>query len=117
MATKRKRRIRSPHPGVVLLERTLPSGRVAWQARYRDPDTGKLRKPMLDSGALPTHEARRLWAIAKSKDLAKRRMDLAAGAAPKAARPFAEAVAGYVDSSEQRLRKRTLKVYQQGIRR
>ncbi len=56
---RRKRRIRSPHPGVVLLKRTLPSGAVSWRARYPEPDTGRTEYLTLDRTALPTAEARR----------------------------------------------------------
>lgn len=110
MATK-KRRIRSPHPGVVLLDRTLPSGRRAVQARFTDPDTGKLHKPMLDLMALPTAEARRLWAIRKSKQLALRRMELAGGSARVEAKPIADAAADYMKSGKHRLRSKTLVTY------
>jgi integrase len=109
--SKRKQRIRSPHPGVVLLQRTLPSGKTAWQARYKDPDSGKLKKPMLDSIALPTHEARRLWAIQRSKTIAKRRMELEAGAQAVETRQLAIAIDDYVDNAKKRLRAKTLTTY------
>jgi integrase len=117
MAVKKKRRIRSPHPGVVLLDRTLPSGRRAVQARYTDPDTGKLHKPLLDLVALPTHEARVLWAKRLSQTLAKRRMDIEAGTPKRIEKSFADAISEYVKSGERRLRARTLVVYMQGIKR
>jgi integrase len=115
MASK-KGRIRSPHPGVVLLDRMLPSGRKAVQARFRDPDTGKLHKPMLDLVALPTAEARTLWAKRKSQALAKRRMDLAGGAPVKSETPLSGAIDTYVDDAKHRLRASTLRTYRhQGI--
>lgn len=94
---KRKRRVRSPHPGVVLLERVLPSGVVRFQARYVDPDSGKLRKPLLDPIALPTAEARRKWAIDKAQSLAARRMLLASGAPRLEGKPVPDAIRDYLD--------------------
>lgn len=97
---KRKRRVRSPHPGVVLLERVLPSGIVRFQARYVDPDSGKLRKPLLDPVALPTAEARRKWAIDKAQSLAARRMQLASGAPRLEGKPIADAIRDYLHTCE-----------------
>lgn len=111
----KKRRTRSPHPGVVLLDRTLPSGRKAVQARFRDPDSGKLHKPMLDLVALPTQEARRLWAMRKSKELAKRRMDIEGGAALTTSRQLDQALTSYFESAAHRLRGKTLVTYRLAI--
>lgn len=65
---KRKRRIRSPHPGVVLLEREGKKG-TSWRARYVDPDTGKTIYEPLDRRTLSTKEVRIEWAKKKSKQL------------------------------------------------
>src|SRR4051794_25008271 len=77
---RKRKRIRSPHPGVYVIGRTLSSGAVAYRARYADPDSRRTVWITLDLVALPTREARALWAKRKSQELAKRRMDLAAGA-------------------------------------
>lgn len=112
MAAKKKRRvIRSPHSGVVLKQRALPSGATAWRARFTDPDTGRETYVTLDAVALPTAEARRLWAIRKSKDLAKRRMELEAGADRVRAKPLADAIADYEREARNRLRDKTLETY------
>jgi integrase len=108
---KTKRRIRSPHPGVYLLRRTLPSGSVVWQARYEEPDSGKIRKPILDAVAFPTHEARTLHAKRLSKSLARRRGDLAGGAPRAESKAIDEAIKDFVDAAANRLRGRTLKTY------
>jgi integrase len=108
---KKVRRMRSPHSGVVLTPRSLPGGGTSWRARYRDPDTGKLVFVTLNSVALPTHAARRQWAIRKSQNLAKRRMAIAGGATLITRTPLSEAVEGYLVACENRLRKRTLEVY------
>jgi hypothetical protein len=79
-ATRKKRRIRSPHPGVVLIKPNPADRHTYWRARFVDPDTGRSSKLRLDPFALPTAEARRSWAILKSKTLASRRMELESGA-------------------------------------
>src|SRR5262245_42088671 len=68
---KRKRRIRSPHPGVRLKRRVLRSGTVVWIARYRDPDTDREIDLTLDPVVLSTKDARVEWAKAKSRELAR----------------------------------------------
>lgn len=112
----KKRRIRSPHPGVVLKQRNLPSGASAWRARFDDPDTGREVYVTLDPIALSTAEARRLWAIRKSKALAKRRMELDAGAPIKSQTPMTDAIDAYVVDAKHRLRASTLRTYRhQGL--
>jgi hypothetical protein len=112
----KKRRIRSPHPGVVLKQRTLPSGASAWRARFDDPDSGREVYITLHPTELSTAEARRLWAIRKSKTLAKRRMELEAGAAIKSETPIAGAVDVYLVDAKHRLRASTLRTYRhQGL--
>jgi integrase len=113
----RKRRFRSPHPGVVLKRRTLPSGATAWRARFTDPDSGRETYLTLDPLALPTHEAQRLWAIRKAKEIAKRAMDLEAGAPKRFDKPFADAIDEYKEHARKRLRARTVVVYSEGIGR
>jgi integrase len=73
--SKQKRR---KHPGVTLLK-PEPERRIGWRGRYRDPDSGKVVKPSLDA-ALRTAEMRIDWAVRKSKAIAKRRLELEAGA-------------------------------------
>ena len=92
---KRKRRIRSPHPGVVLLRpdpKTTSHGHRSWRARWTDPDTQRLVKVTLDPEAIRTEEARRDWAVAKSKAIAKRRMALEAGAPQATGTALADAL-------------------------
>lgn len=115
---RRKQRVRSPHPGVVLKRRTLPSGATAWRARYTDPDTGRVVYATLDLTALGTAEARKQWAIAKARELARVRMDRAAGIeAPKEGPPIAKQIATYLEAAGARLRPRTLQVYGTAIER
>jgi integrase len=51
-----------------------------WRARVLDPDTEREEKVRLDPMALGSTEARRHWAIKKSKAIAKRQMELESGA-------------------------------------
>ncbi len=95
MATPRKRRIRSPHPGVVLLPPDPAQRRPHWRARFDDPDTERETKITLAD--LPTAEARRDWAIRKSRALGKRRMDLDAGAHRVTGTKLADALDRYFE--------------------
>lgn len=102
-----KRRTRSPHPGIVLIK---PRGsHTHWRARFTDPDTDKLEWPSL--AGLTTAEARRDWAIRKSRALTKRRLDLDAGAVRKTGIGFTDAIARYYEDHPH-LRERTVEVYQ-----
>jgi integrase len=114
---RRKRRIRSPHPGVVLNCRTLPSGREQWRARFTDPSTGRETDVTLDPVALPTQEARRLWAVRKSKALAKLEMDRKAGDHKGDPKPLAEALEAYRASAQLRLRPKTIVTYELAVAR
>src|SRR5262245_8052322 len=91
MAAK-KRRIRSPHPGVVLIP---PRGAyTSWVARYQDADSGKMINRKVDA-RYSTHEARRDWAIDKSKELFSRKLALEAGAPRATGTQLDDAVARY----------------------
>lgn len=118
MAKKRKaRRTRSPHPGVVLAARTLPSGGTSWRARYRDPLTGRVKWETLDA-SLSNAEKRTKWASDKSESLARQRVDLAAGIAPAPKlTTIDDAIKTYMESASVRLRPRTLKTYTLAIER
>ena len=72
MAKKRKQRIRSPHPGVVLIPPR--KDRVAWRARCDNPDTGGEEYVWLDPAVEGrTEGTRRGWAQSRSEDIEKRR--------------------------------------------
>jgi len=109
MAAKKKRRIRSPHPGVVLV---APRGEwhVTWRARYKDPDTDRTVWTRLDPVELPSPETRRDWAVDKSKELARRKMDLAAGAPRATGATVKDVLQRYYDD-HLRLGKRTKATY------
>jgi len=97
------------HPGVLILKRTLPSGRTAWQGRYRDPETTQTKKPMLTG---MTQERRKRWAIEVSRNIAGRRLEIEAGSVPRKPVPLAKAVKAYLEHCEgERLRPNTMTIY------
>jgi integrase len=114
---KRRQRIRSPHPGVVLIRRPLPSGASSWRARYEDPDTGHTTYQTLDPVALRTAKARELWAKRKAEALHARRAELGAGAAAIEPKPLADALASYRKVAKHRLRPKTVENYELGLTR
>ena len=114
--TKKKRRSKTQHPGVKLLEREK-EGQTLYLARWTDPGTGKARELSLLPLGLSTAEARRAWAIKKSRALAAQRGELeATGSLPPERPTPRQAVAGYLDRCA-RLRGRTLRTYGDDLRR
>lgn len=112
---KRKRPVRSRHPGVVIKERKLPSGATTYRARFTDPDTGREVYVTLDGElGLTTAEARTLWAKRKAQTLAERRAALAAGAPTKTKTTVDDAITGFF-SAQSHLRQRTLETYRQRV--
>lgn len=106
------RRIRSPHPGVVVLARmTGTPRRKTWRARYVDPDTRKTVYESLTKHGLTSKEARRTWAIRKSKLLASRRTAIELGARRLTKTPLGDAVAAYLRRCEREHRKATVDGY------
>jgi integrase len=106
---KRKKRRGPKHPGVTLIAAN-PGARVGHRARYKDPDTGRAVWVTLDPKKLTTLEQRQDWAVRKSRELAKRRMDLDAGAARATGTSLADAVQRYFDAHGH-LREKTRKIY------
>ncbi|MBI4612726.1 MAG: hypothetical protein HY720_03870 [Planctomycetes bacterium] len=106
------RRTRSPHPGVKMLRRSLPSGAVTWEARWRDPDTRRVVKASLSRLGLGSDEVRRDWAIRKSKALAARAASLAAGGEPRGEpMEIGEAINDYLTRAADRLAPATVYGY------
>ena len=108
--TKRRRRARSPHPGVKLKCRKNRDGRVAWRAVYVDPMTNRETAVTITGGILQltTVEARRAWAIQLSKSLARERAAIAAGTLVRRQTPISVAIAEYFATISQRLRPPTV---------
>ena len=104
MGAKKTRRIRSPHPGVVLL---APRGaRKSWRACWTDPDSGKETYEKLPT-TVTTMEQRRAWAIDKAKELNKRKVELEAGAVRASGRTLKAALDEYIEGNAN-LRPRTI---------
>lgn len=76
MPAKRKRRVRTSHPGVKLIKLQRKEGAL-WHARWVDPDTRRSQQVSLNSIGVTSDSARRAWAISKSRVIANRRAELA----------------------------------------
>lgn len=107
MATKKRRGAK--HPGVSLIA-PKPARRTGWIARYRDPDSMKLREESLPAAQAATAESRAEWAARKSRDIAKRRLELEGGA-PRATGTALDAALDRYFEGHPLLRDRTRKIY------
>jgi integrase len=117
VATKRttKRRIKSPHLGVVLLRRQLVRG-MSWQARWTDPDSGRVIRIQLSGENARNEDTRAAWAKKQSDALARRRMDLRSGVvAVVDPQSIDGAIDAYLTDARHRLRGRTIETYERGI--
>lgn len=108
---RRARRNRTAHRGVKLKEITYRSGATGWVARYRDPDTGKERQESLDQYGVTSEAARRQWATDKFDEIARRRGDLATGAAPHTGETVEDAIESYFDTKGARVKDSTKSTY------
>ncbi|MCW8140151.1 MAG: hypothetical protein KIT58_14725, partial [Planctomycetota bacterium] len=88
---------------------------MTWFARFVDPDSGREVDTNLTKVGLTTHEARREWAIRKSKALAKRRAEIEAGGARATDKTLADARADYFKTAGARLRERTIELYEEAV--
>ncbi len=97
---KKKARIRSGHPGVVIIRRVLPSGRETWRARWIDPDTGKNRSQALERIGETSEAKRTRWAKQKSDEIQARKRALAKGATPHSETTIKDAIALYFKDAD-----------------
>ncbi|MCB9893536.1 MAG: tyrosine-type recombinase/integrase [Planctomycetes bacterium] len=111
---RKKRRVRSPHPGVVVLERERATGTV-YLARWTDPDTGRRVELSLSTPdlRLTNAELRKDWAVKKSKSLAERRAALASGTAVISCTSPATAIETFYQTQQAELKDSTLTVYRE----
>jgi hypothetical protein len=94
-----------------------PDGRHhTWRARYADPDSGRQVKERIDPTVIRTAEARRDWAIRKSKAIAKRRIELDGGAPRVTGTALSVAIERYFDDHVH-LRASTLELYRRSTKR
>jgi integrase len=105
---RKKRRVRSPHPGVVLLKADK-AARIGCRARYLDPDAGRMVKVTLQRIDAKTIDTQKKWAIAKSEQLQRIQRDRALGIVRPADVALTEAVKLFLGAG--RLRPRTVRVY------
>ena len=97
---KRKRRTRTQHEGVNLLQVQHRSGEESWVVRWRDPDSKKLVQRSCEKLGLTNAEARRGWAIEKAKDLQARRRELERGAVRHTGTALREAWERYLEDPD-----------------
>jgi integrase len=108
---RKKRRVRSPHPGIVLVK--PDASHPYWRARYKEPDLGRMVKTRLDPLVITTAEARRDWAVKKAKSIAHRKMSIEAGA-HRATGVLLTTVVDRYFAAHPKLRARTREVYRAG---
>jgi integrase len=113
---RRRRRFRSPHPGVKLKPPNAAKRMDYWRMLYTDPDTGRDVYERLDPFTHTTDKARRTSAINKARDLAERREAIANGAPRATGSSFAELGALYLDNAPH-LRDSTREGYARAFRR
>jgi len=111
---QRRRRTRSPHPGVVLIPPDATGRHPHWRARYVEPDSGRTVKVTIDPVAVTTLESRRDWAIRKAKALARRRFELESGAHRATGTALETALDRYFEDHPQ-LRPATLQAYKAAV--
>ncbi len=114
--TTSAKRGRKPHPGVRILELTTRSGRRIHQARFTSPETGKLVCQSLDALGLATAEARRAWAIHKSKAIQQRRFELRDDVGAFEDARIKDAIERYLGTCRATLRERTVRAYSDSLR-
>lgn len=109
--TGKKRRIRSPHPGVVIV---APWGEhKSYRLRYRCPERGKWHAERIDGERYSGEKSRRDLAIKRSEELRTRRAAILGGAPLAAANvPVRTLIERFVaDCQAKRLSEHTVKKY------
>ena len=118
MARRKKgqRRIRSPHPGVVILKRTYASGETAYRARWFDPDANKVIHKTFKARSHGNHTLREEWAIGKSEEIADTVADMEKGSRQKYEETtIAGAAHDFIDAKEAECKPSTVTFYKIGI--
>ncbi|MBK9386093.1 MAG: hypothetical protein IPN34_14875 [Planctomycetes bacterium] len=115
MATA-KRRASGSSPGVKILLLKTPAGTPFHQARWRDPDSGKLVCRSLEALGVTSAEARRTWALAKSRELERRKDALREGAQPRADLALAAAIGDYLRTASTTTRMSTFVGYEASLK-
>jgi integrase len=105
----RRKRKSQKHAGVVLYSRSLPSGAIAWVARWIDPDSGRRKTETLPP-VLTLEEQRTAWAARKAESLRDRTRCLAEGGPRKKNITIEGAVTRYFEDATY-LRPKTRRAY------
>jgi hypothetical protein len=111
---KRKRRVRSPHPGVKIVRRRRKAGDV-WLARWNDAMSGRQCEQSLTRLGLTTAETRKDWAAKKAQELRDVRKQVSLGFANTTEKTLEAALAEYIQSVDVRCKPSTLRNYRESI--
>jgi integrase len=103
----KKRRTRTQHPGVKIKQITRTG---TWVARWVDPESGKEVQRSFNELGKTTEQARRAWAIDKSKQIRGIRADLEAGKTIQTRTGLDKAVKAYLEGLS-RKRRKTVEIY------
>jgi integrase len=114
---KKKRRTKTSHPGVKMIELTYKSGKKSWVARWTDPDTKKATQTSMDQLGLTNETIRREWAIKKSQSLRARKAELASGAPLKNYTAIAGAIEKYLAKCAAMHRPATVRAYRKAAKK
>lgn len=115
---QRKRRFRSPHPGVKIRKRDWPkTGLTSYSAIFTDPDTGRQHSVSLTELGLSNEEQRKQWAIKKSREIQRRKEELELGAPRRSQTEIDKAVDRFLDDKRMETRAKTMEVYGEALAR
>lgn len=94
---KKKKYLRSPHPGVIILP---PRGAHSWRARWVDPDSGKQITRTFPEN-VTTADQRKAWCEQKSEEIRQRKVELSQGAPRATGQKLADAIDKYFANNMQ----------------
>lgn len=113
----KKRRFRSPHPGIKFKKRKCSGGQFTYTALWPDPDDHRMRSVSLDSLGLTNEEQRRAWAVNKSREIQQRRQELSGGAPKRTSTEMNAAIDRFLTEKSLEIRPRTIEIYGECIER
>lgn len=115
---QRTRRFRSPHPGVKIRKRYWPkSGLTTYSAIFLDPDTGKMASVSLTELGHLNEVQRKDYCVRKSKEIQRRKDELAAGGQRRTQTDINVAVDRYLEEKGREIRARTVEIYGEALQR
>ncbi len=114
MPPKKPKKRGQKHPGVVLIK--PDSTHLGWRIRFRDPDSDKFKKETIPDSHSATLETRATWAVKKSQEIVKRKIELEGGAARATGVDLSVAIDRYF-TAHPALRPRTVEIYRRSIKK